>query len=57
VIIDGDYLRAVLGSVWIGLCLASIGLGAYASASSGWYAVPPSLGLFLVILALGVFDS
>jgi len=27
VIIDGDYLRAVLGSVWIGLCLASIGLG------------------------------
>ena len=57
VIIDGDYLRAMMGSVWLGLCLASIGLGAYASASSGWYAVPPSLGLFLVILALGVFDS
>jgi len=57
ILIDGDYLRAMLGSVWIGLCLASIGLGAYASASSGWYAVPPSLGLFLVILALGVFDS
>jgi hypothetical protein len=57
VMIDGDYLRAMLGSVWIGLCLASIGLGAYASASSGWYAVPPSLGLFLAILALGVLDS
>jgi hypothetical protein len=57
VIVDGDYLRAMLGSFWIGLCLASIGLGAYASASSGWYAVPPSLGIFLVILALGIFDS
>ncbi len=57
VIVDGDYLRAMMGSIWIGLCLASVGLGAYASASSGWYAVPPSLGLFLVILALGVFDS
>jgi hypothetical protein len=57
ILIDGDYLRAVMGSLWIGLCLASIGLGAYASASSGWYAVPPSLGLFLVILALGIFDS
>jgi hypothetical protein len=57
ILIDGDYLRAMMGSIWIGLCLASIGLGAYASASSGWYAVPPSLGLFLVILALGIFDS
>jgi hypothetical protein len=57
VIVDGDYLRAMLGSFWIGLCLASIGLGAYASASSGWYAVPPSLGIFLAILALGIFDS
>lgn len=57
VLVDGDYLRAVLGSFWIGLCLASIGLGAYASATSGWYAVPPSLGLFIAILALGIFDS
>jgi hypothetical protein len=57
VIVDGDYLRAMLGSIWVGLCLASVGLGAYASASSGWYAVPPSLGLFLGILALGIFDS
>ncbi|MFZ1062649.1 MAG: hypothetical protein WAN30_04170, partial [Acidimicrobiales bacterium] len=57
VLVDGDYLRAVLGSFWIGLCLASVGLGAYASASSGWYAVPPSLGLFITILALGIFDS
>lgn len=57
ILVDGDYLRAMMGSIWIGLCLASIGLGAYASASSGWYAVPPSLGLFLVILALGIFDS
>jgi len=57
VLVDGDYLRAVLGSFWIGLCFASIGLGAYASATSGWYAVPPSLGLFIAILALGILDS
>ena len=57
VLVDGDYLRAMLGSAWLVLCLGAIGLGTYASASTGWYAFPPALGLFLAILGLGVLDS
>jgi hypothetical protein len=56
-IVDGDYLRASLGSAWILLCLAAVGFGAFASASTGWYAVPPSLGIFLTILGLSIFDA
>ena len=57
VIIDGDYLRAMFGSIWFSFCGAAIGLGIYASASTGWYAIPPSLGIFLAILGLSVLDS
>ncbi len=56
-IVDGDYLRASLGSAWLLLCLAAVGFGAFASASTGWYAVPPSLGIFLTILGLSIFDA
>jgi len=47
----------MLGSAWLVLCLGAIGLGSYASASTGWYAFPPTLGIFLAILGLGVLDS
>ena len=57
VLVDGDYLRAMFGGAWLALCLGAIGLGTYAAASVGWYAFPPSLGLFLAILGLGVLDS
>ncbi|MFI5035893.1 MAG: fibronectin type III domain-containing protein [Acidimicrobiales bacterium] len=57
VVSDGDYLRAMLGLGWLVLCAGSVGLGIYAAARAGWYAVPPSLGLFLGILALGVLDA
>jgi hypothetical protein len=56
-IVDGDYLRASLGSAWILLCFAAVGFGAFASASTGWYAVPPSLGIFLTILGLSILDA
>ncbi len=57
VVSDGDYLRAMLGLGWLVGCAGSVGLGIYVAASTGWYAVPPSLGLFLTVLALGVFDA
>jgi hypothetical protein len=57
VLVDGDYLRAIFGSGWLCMCLAAIGLGSFASASTGWYAIPPSLPIFLAILGVGIFDS
>lgn len=57
VIIDGDYLRAMFGSIWLLVSAASVGLGVYASSTTSWYAVPPSLALFLIILGLSIFDS
>lgn len=57
VLVDGDYLRAMFGGAWLALCGAAVGLGIYAASSTGWYALPPSLGIFLSILALGVLDS
>lgn len=57
VAVDGDYLRAILGSAWLLACLASVGLGVYSCASTGWYAVPPTLGLFVAILGLSIFDA
>ncbi|HEY5274839.1 MAG TPA: hypothetical protein VIJ34_16630, partial [Acidimicrobiales bacterium] len=57
VLVDGDYLRAMFGSAWGFMCLAAIGLGSYASASTGWYAIPPSLAIFVAVLGLSIFDS
>lgn len=48
IIVDGDYLRAMFGSLRLGI---------YASSTTRWYAVPPFLGLFLTVLALSIFDS
>ncbi len=57
IVVDGDYLRATFGTGWLFLCLAAVGLGAFASSSTGWYAVPPTLGLFLAILGVSVLDA
>jgi hypothetical protein len=57
VVTDGDYLRAMFGSAWLCMCLAALALGSFASASTGWYAVPPSLPIFLAILGFSIFDS
>lgn len=57
VAVDGDYLRAMLGSLWLVLCAAALGLGIYAAASTGWYAVPPALPIFLAVLGVGIMDS
>ena len=57
VLVDGDYLRAMFGSAWLLLCSFAIAIGLLVSSSTGWYATPPSLGLFLLVLGVGVFDS
>ena len=57
VLVDGDYIRAMFGSAWFLLCSFAVALGLFASSSTGWYATPPSLGLFLVVLGVSVFDS
>ncbi len=56
-IVDGAYLRALLGNLYFGLPLAGLVLGVVAAASTSGLAVPPSLALTLVILALGVLDA
>ena len=57
VLVDGDYLRAMFGSAWLLLCALAFGLGLYASASTGWFAVPPALGIFLAVLGVSILDS
>lgn len=57
VLVDGDYLRAMFGSAWLFMCLGALGLGTYAASSTRWYAVPPTLPLFLAVLGLSIFDS
>jgi len=57
VLVDGDYLRAMFGSLWLLMCLGAMALGSYASASTGWYAIPPSLTIFVAVLAVSILDS
>jgi hypothetical protein len=57
VAVDGDYLRAMFGSCWLILCVMAVGLGLVAAASTGWYAVPPASGIFLMILGLSILDA
>jgi hypothetical protein len=57
VLVDGDYLRAMFGGLWLFLCPAALLLGIFAARSTGWYALPPALPLFLIILGLGIMDA
>ena len=52
--------RLSAGDVWrrVDAALRRRGrLGTYAASSTGWYAFPPALGIFLAILGLGIMDS
>jgi hypothetical protein len=54
---DGAYLRAMIGSLaWLSPIVGVV-LGLVAVASSHGAAVPPALGLVLVIVVLGAFDA
>lgn len=55
--IDGDYLRAILGSLYLLLAPLAIALGIIAAGSAHYVSLPPTFGLFVAILALSVFDS
>ena len=55
--VDGDYLRAMFGGLWLLLFPLAIGLGIAAAVNTGGVALPPSFGWYVAILALGVFDA
>ena len=55
--VDADYLRAMFGGLWLALYPLAIVLGVVAAANTGYAAIPPALGWFLAILAIGMFDS
>jgi hypothetical protein len=55
--IDGEYLRAISGVTWLILCVLSILLGLGAAFNTHFYAVPPTLHLFMLILGLSILDA
>ena len=55
--VDGDYLRAIFGGLYLLLFPAAIALGILAAGTTGGAALPPTIGLFVAILALSIFDS
>jgi hypothetical protein len=54
---DANYLRAIVGGLYFALPLTGLALGTWASVSTHAWAFPPSLALFVAILALGFLDS
>lgn len=56
-IANGSYLRAMLGNVYFFLPAIGLALGIAAGVTTSGQAVPPSLTLTLVLLAIGVFDA
>lgn len=56
-IIDGAYLRAMLGNLYFALPAAGLALGIAAGISTSGNAVPPALWLTLVLIALGAMDA
>ena len=55
--VDGDYLRAMFGGMWLLLFPLAIGLGIAAAVDTGGEALPPAFALFVAILALSIFDA
>jgi hypothetical protein len=55
--LDGDYLRAMMGGLYLLLFPIAIGLGIWAATTTGGAALPPAFGLFMAILVLSIFDS
>jgi DNA-binding beta-propeller fold protein YncE len=54
---DASYLRALLGNLYFLLPIVGMVLGLVAGHSTSGQAVPPSLDLTLVLIALGAFDA
>jgi len=54
---DGNYLRAMLGNVYFAFPIAGLVLGIIAGVSTSGLAVPPTLVLTLVLIALGALDA
>ena len=57
VLMDNSYLQAMLGSLSVVLYPIAFVVGAYASHSVKDLPVPPSYGIVLIIVAIGILDS
>ena len=56
-LVDATYLRAIFGSAAVLLPLAGMALGVVAAAQVGAHALPPSFGLTVAIIGIGVADA
>ena len=57
VLVDGSYLRAMLGMPSLLLPIAGGTLGVLAVSDTGGHALPPILGLLATMAVLGIFDA
>ena len=55
--VDGEYLRAFTGHVWLSLLALAAALGVTSAVSTHFDAIPPTTVLFGLILALGILDA
>jgi hypothetical protein len=56
VVNDGNYLRAMFGSLALLVPLAGLILGGFAAANAHYEALPPATGLAIAIIVLGIVD-
>jgi hypothetical protein len=57
VLVDGSWVRAIFGAAGFSLWGIGFVIGAISSAQVKYQALPPTLGLVLIIVALGILDS
>lgn len=56
-VVDGAYLRAMIGSLWLLLPLLAAVLAAFAVKVNEGSPLPPTLPLLLALLIIGIFDA
>lgn len=57
ILVDGAYLRAMFGSMWVLGILAGLGLGIASAENTGGLPIAPTFGLTAALLVLAVFDA
>jgi hypothetical protein len=56
VVNDGNYLRAMFGSLALLVPISGLALGGLAAANAHYEALPPATGLAVAIIVVGIFD-
>jgi hypothetical protein len=56
-VIDGTYLRSLLGIFWLALPIAGVVIGLLSAINTDFNIVMPSLALLVAILVVGIFDA